>query len=70
MWIDNGITRPLTKGYYATLVDFDGYSLVESKKDLYNGTDWDVYESNSQFVRYWWASKEDYEIILKKKVNI
>lgn len=63
MWIDNSISKPLREGYYRTLVDFDGITLTESEKDLFNGTDWDRYESNVQFIRYWWASKEDYKII-------
>jgi len=64
MWIPKSI-RPLRKGYYKTLVNVDGYNLEETDNQLYNGTDWDVYESNSQFICYWLASKEDYETILE-----
>ena len=64
MWINNSISRPLRKGYYKTLVDFDGLgNLREEDNEWFNGTDWDLYNSSVQFVSYWWAEKEDYEII-------
>lgn len=67
MWINNYVSKPLKKGHYKTLVDVDGFgNLEEIDNQLFNGNDWDVYESNSQFIRYWWASKEDYEIVSNK----
>ncbi len=63
MWINKGI-KPLKEGYYKTLVDWNGLgNLKEEQNELFNGTDWDVYESNSQFIQYWWAEKEDYDTI-------
>ncbi len=64
MWINNNISKPLREGYYKTLVEGDGFgNLEEVDYELYNGIDWDLYNSNSQFVRFWWAEKEDYDII-------
>jgi len=64
MWIDNRISRPLKKGYYKTLVDWDGFgNLKEDNNEWFNGIDWDLYNSSVQFISYWWAEKEDYEII-------
>ena len=64
MWINNNISRPLRKGYYKTLVDFDGLgNLREEDNEWFNGTDWDLYNSSVQFVSYWWAEKEDYKVI-------
>lgn len=66
MWIDNRISRPLTKGYYTTLVDFDGFgNLKEYQKEYYNGLEFDWCMSNAQYIRFWWASEEDYEIIME-----
>lgn len=67
MWINNSIAKPLRKGYYKTLVDWDGLGNLEEVNDeLFNGVEWDVYESNSQFISYWFAEKEDYNIIADK----
>ena len=64
MWIKNNISRPLRKGYYKTLVDFDGLgNLKEYQKDYYNGLEFDWCMSNAQFIRFWWADKEDYKEI-------
>lgn len=63
MWIDNRMSKPLRKGFYRTLVSTDDFTLEEAKRDLFNGESWDLYASNSQFIRYWWAEKEDYQII-------
>ena len=64
MWINNSISRPLRKGYYKTLVDSDGLgNLREEDNEWFNGADWDLYSSSVQFISYWWAEKEDYEII-------
>ena len=72
MWINNSIAKPLRKGNYKTLVESDGLgNLKEFNGEHFNGTDWDVYESNSQFISYWFAEKEDYNIIadkLKKQI--
>ena len=39
MWINNNISKPLRKGYYKTLVDFDGLgNLIETGFDIFNGT--------------------------------
>lgn len=64
MWINNRISRPLRHDKYKTLVDFDGLgNLIEYDGELFDGYEWDVYNSSSQFICYWWASKEDYETI-------
>ena len=64
MWINNNISEPLRKGYYKTLVDFDGLgNLKEYQKEYYNGLEFDWCMSNAQFIRFWWAEKEDYAII-------
>jgi hypothetical protein len=67
MWINNNISKPLRKGEYKTLVDFDGLgNLKEYKKEYYNGLEWDWCMSNAQFIRFWLAEKEDYMIISDK----
>ena len=67
MWINNNISKPLRKGYYKTLVDFDGLgNLKEYKKDYYNELEWDWCMSNAQFIRFWFAEKEDYKTITDK----
>ena len=65
MWINNNISKPLRKGYYKTLVDFDGLgNLKEYQKEYYNGLEFDWCMSNAQFIRFWFSEeKEDYEII-------
>ena len=64
MWINNNISKPLRKGHYKTLVDFDGLgNLKEYQKEYYNGLEWDWCMSNAQFIRFWWANKEDYKEI-------
>lgn len=64
MWINNNISKPLRKGYYKTLVDFDGVgSLIEVEDELFNGKSWDLYNSSVQFISFWWAEDEDYVII-------
>lgn len=70
MWINTSISLPLREGFYICLIDFDGFgNMVESKKEKFNGKDWDLYESNCQFISYWWATKEEYEIISYKLEN-
>lgn len=67
MWINNNISKPLRKGNYKTLVDFDGLgNLIEIEDEYFNGESWDLYNSSVQFVLYWWAEKEDYKIIADK----
>lgn len=64
MWINNSIVKPLRKGNYKTLVESDGLgNLKEFDGEHFNGTDWSWTGSNAQFISYWWAEKEDYEII-------
>lgn len=64
MWINNSIAKPLRKGYYKTLVDWDGLgNLGETEGQLFDGKDWDWMDSASQYISYWWADKEDYKII-------
>ena len=70
MWINNNIAKPLRHDKYKTLVDFDGLgNLVEFEGELFNGYDWDIYNSCSQFICFWWAEKEDYEIIIENLEN-
>ena len=67
MWINNNISRPLRKGNYKTLVDFDGLgNLAEFEGDYFNGESWDLYNSSVQFIRFWWCEDEDYVIIADK----
>lgn len=67
MWINNNISKPLRKGYYKTLVDFDGLgNLIETEDEFFNGDSWDLYNSSVQFISFWWAEKEDYIIITDK----
>ena len=64
MWISNNISKPLRKGYYKTLVDFDGLgNLAEFEGDYFDGKSWDLNNSSIQFIIFWWAEKEDYEVI-------
>lgn len=64
MWINNRISRPLRKGYYKALVDWDGFgNLTEVENQYFKETDWSYFESSRQYISYWWAEKEDYEII-------
>jgi hypothetical protein len=70
MWINNSVSRPLREGIYRTLVEEDGLgNLCEAHNEYFNGVDWDVYKSHAQYVNYWWASQEDYEIIANKLEN-
>ena len=67
MWINNNISKPLRKGNYKTLVDFDGLgNLIEMEDEYFNGDSWDLYSSSVQFISFWWAEKEDYKIITDK----
>ena len=67
MWINNSIAKPLRKGEYRTLVEFDGLgNLKEYQKDYYNMLEWDFMMSNAQFIRFWWATEEDYKAIADK----
>ena len=67
MWINNNISKPLRKGYYKTLVDFDGLgNLIETEDEFFNGESWDLYNSSVQFICFWWAEKEDYKTITDK----
>lgn len=64
MWINNRISKPLRKGYYKTLVDWDGLgNLKETEGELFEENDWSHYESSRQYICFWWAEKEDYKII-------
>ena len=67
MWINNNISKPLRKGYYKTLVDFDGLgNLIETEDEFFNGESWDLYNSSVQFICFWFAEKEDYKIVADK----
>ena len=67
MWINNNISKPLRKGYYKTLVDFDGLgNLKEYQKEYYNGLEWDWCMSNAQFICFWWSEEGDYKTITDK----
>ena len=64
MSINNSKSKPLRKGNYKTLVDFDGLGILsETKYDYFNGAEWDIYSSYGQHISYWWAEKEDYETL-------
>ena len=66
-WISKNMSQPLTEGYYKCLIDSDGFStLVESDNNRFDGVGWDLYESNCQFISYWWATKEEYHTIFEK----
>lgn len=65
MWINNRIAKPLKEGKYKTLVDWDGFgNLQEIQEEYFNGEAWDLYESSSNIICFWWAEKEDYETIV------
>lgn len=67
MWINNNISKPLRKGTYKTLVDFDGLgNLIEMEDEYFNGESWDLYNSSVQFISFWEATKEDYKSIADK----
>jgi len=66
MWINKMMSNPLREGRYKTLVGDDFGNLSEATNELFNGVDWCHYWSNRQFIEYWWASDEDYIIILDK----
>ena len=67
MWINNNISKPLRKGNYKTLVDFDGLgNLIEMENEYFNGESWDLYNSSVQVISFWWAEKEDYKTITDK----
>lgn len=67
MWIDNNIAKPLKKGLYKSLVEEDGVgNLEEYGNETFNGVDWDLYESNSNFIRFWWAEEDEYIEIMKQ----
>jgi len=64
MWVNNSIGKPLKEGMYKTSVDYDGYgNLIESDEDFFNGSVWDLYKSYGNYIRFWFADKEDYKII-------
>jgi hypothetical protein len=64
MWINNSIAKPLRNGRYKTLVEWDGLgNLGEAEDQLFENGDWCHFESSRQFIRYWWAEKEDYKTI-------
>lgn len=61
-WVKTVYGLPSKKGYYKCLVSADGLgNLVETHSNLFNGLDWDLYESNVQFIEYWLASAQEYE---------
>lgn len=63
-YINTTTALPLKSGAYKCLIDIDGLNtLDEADNQVFNGKDWDTYESNCQYIRYWWADKEDYAII-------
>ena len=67
MWIDKQLFNPSKKGYYKCLVQQDEMgSVKEAGNELFNGQDWDVYESYQQFIRFWWANEEEYKIVSEK----
>ena len=67
MWIDRKLFNPFKKGYYKCLVQQDEMgSVKEADNELFNGQDWDVYESYQQFIRFWWANEEEYKIVSEK----
>ena len=41
-------------------------SFKETNKELFNGQEWDAYESHQQFIRFWWANEEEYKIVEEK----
>ena len=56
MWINNNISKPLRKGHYKTLVDFDGLgNLIEIEDEFFNGEGWDLYNSSVQFICFFFS---------------
>jgi hypothetical protein len=66
MWINKMMSNPLKEGRYKTLVGDDFGNLSEADNELFDGIDWCHYESSRQFIEYWWASDEDYKVIVNK----
>lgn len=67
MWINNNISKPLRKGIYKTLVNFDELgNLIEEEYEYFNGESWDLYDSSVQFISFWQADEEDYNAIANK----
>jgi|GEM_PF-6523211 len=64
MWIDAKMSNPIKKGLYKCLVVQDDYgTLKEETNEVFNGDDWCHYNSCRQFISFWWATKEEYQII-------
>ena len=62
-WISNSIRQPWKKGWYKCLIEIDGFgTLSESQNEKFTGTDWDLFDSSCQFIRYWWATKEEHKV--------
>lgn len=60
MWIDTNLKLPKERGYYKCLVIQDGFNtLEESSKELFNGKDWDLYESHCQYISHWWSNTDE-----------
>jgi hypothetical protein len=60
MWIENRIQVPKERGYYKCLVQVDEFgTLVQIENELFAGKDWDLYESNCQFINYWWSDTRE-----------
>jgi len=69
MWIDNNISYPTKGGVYRTLVDIDDLNTLVEQDGKFEGGDWCHYESARQYVRYWWATEEDYKEVLKQFID-
>lgn len=68
MWIDCKTSLPLRIGRYRVLLELDEMgTLSESKDHLFNGKDWDRFESSCQFISHWWGAKQDYVFISAKR---
>lgn len=64
MWIDTKISNPIKKGVYTCLAVQDDYgTLKEEIGEVFNGEEWCHYNSHRQFIAFWWATKEEYQII-------
>lgn len=60
MWIENRMQKPKERGYYKCLVQADEFgTLIQTEKELFAGKDWDLYESDCQFIRYWWSETRE-----------
>lgn len=67
LWVKCCIEQPNRAGRYRCLIERDEFGTLEVIDDcVFNGIDWDSYDSGAQFTVYWSASYEEYAQIADK----